>query len=53
MKKFLDPEFELLKLTLRDVICNSTGDVDSEWGELEESSVPSDPDADEGFGDEE
>lgn len=53
MKKFLDPEFELLKLTLRDVLCTSTGDVDSEWGELEEGSVPSEPGEDEGFGEDE
>jgi hypothetical protein len=49
MKKFLDPEFELLKLTLRDVICNSLNEVDSEEGWLEESE-PLPPGEDEGFG---
>ena len=51
MKKFLDPEFEFLKLTLRDVICESLTDVDSEEGWIDESE-PLPPGEDEGFGEE-
>lgn len=51
MKKFLDPEFEFLKLTLRDVICDSLTDVDSEEGWIDESE-PLPPGEDEGFGEE-
>ena len=50
MKKFLDPEFEFLKLTLRDVICESTSDIDSSEGWIDETTSPGEED--EGFGEE-
>lgn len=50
MKKFLDPDFEYLKLTLRDVICESTG-IDGDGGMIDETeSLPGEED--EGFGEE-
>lgn len=50
MKRFLDPEFELLKLTLRDVICTSDTGIDGD-GMIDESE-PLPGEEDEGFGEE-
>lgn len=51
MKKFLNPEFEYLKLTLRDVICESTDSIDGDNGMIDETeSLPGEED--EGFGEE-